>query len=97
MNPYTVRFPNGAVHSTPTLAAALRYAARATRTTYPGGRGAPGMPSVYKGAAKLAACRIDYKRRRGPNRARGDAPSGVVVAVCKLLKAGKAELQRTRR
>jgi hypothetical protein len=55
------------------------------------------MPSVYKGAAKLAACRIDYKRRRGPNRARDDAPSGVFVAVCKLLKAGKAELRRTKR
>lgn len=92
MGPYSVRFPDGEIHGAPTLTAALKRAVRATREGRP-------APSVYKHGQKLATCQIDYKRHRGPGRERaGHAiPGGAVVAVCKLLKAGKAELQRTRR
>lgn len=93
MNPYTVRFPNGAVHSTPTLAAALRYAARATRTTYPGGRGAPGMPSVYKGAAKLpfhipvAVGLLDSRGRDMPLKLDGAGKAAGTTVVLELRES----------
>lgn len=100
MNPYTVRFPNGEMHGASTLTAALKRAARATREGRP-------APSVYKAGRKLATCQLDYKAHRGPDRRRRPVYGGAqvvlharpcaAVAVCTLLKAGKAELRRTRR
>ena len=93
MNNYSVRFPNGDIHGAPTLTAALKRAARATRE----GRSAP---SVYKHGRKLATCRLTHKRHRGPDRTSRSAKTWAVfspVATCTLLKAGKAELRRTKR
>lgn len=96
MNDYSVRFPNGEIHGASTLTAALKRAARATREGRP-------APSVYKGSRKLATCRLDFKRHRGPDRRRRPSYAALyarpqlAVAACTLLKAGKAELRRTRR